>query len=80
MNKEKRTANLWMQSIDSSPARSDRRGFRERRSEVPDDATAGEKIVLVALARVHIQLRHARPKLSTFTAQSEVLVSLDIES
>ena len=47
---------------------------------MPDDALAGEKIVLVALARVHIQLRHARPKLSTFTAQSEVLVDLDIES
>ena len=44
------------------------------------DAAAGEKIVLAALARVHIQWGHTRPELSTFTAQSEVPVDLHIES
>jgi len=50
------------------------------RSEVPDDAAAGEKIVLAALARIHIQLRHARPELSSFTAQAEVPEDPHIES
>ena len=49
-------------------------------SEVPDDAAAGEKIVLAALARSHIQLRHARPELSSFTAQAEVPEDPHIES
>ena len=50
------------------------------RLEVPDDPTADEKIVLVALARINIQLRHARPELSSFTAQAEVPEDPHIES
>ena len=50
------------------------------RSEVPDDAAAGENIVLAALACVHIQLRHTRPEVSTFTAQAEVPEDPHIES
>ena len=49
-------------------------------SEVPDDAAAGEKIVLAALPRSHIQLRHARGELSSFTAQAEVPEDPHIES
>src|SRR5580700_12116488 len=50
------------------------------RLEVPDDPAAGEKIVLVAPARINIQLRHARPELSSFTAQAEVPEDPHIES
>jgi len=50
------------------------------RSEVPDNAEAGENIVLAALARVHIELRHTRPEVSTFTAQAESMEDLHIES
>src|ERR1700722_18357959 len=50
------------------------------RLEVPDDAAAGEKIVLAALARIYIQLRHARPELSSFTAQAEVPEDPHVES
>ena len=49
-------------------------------SEVPDDAAAGENIVLAALACGHIQLRHTRPEVSTFTAQAEVPEDPHIES
>jgi len=49
-------------------------------SEVPDDAAAGENIVLAALACVHIQLRYTRPEVSTFTAEAEVPREPHIES
>ena len=49
------------------------------RSEVPDDASASENIVLAALARIHIELRHARPEVSAFAAQAEVPKDLYIE-
>ena len=52
-------------------------GFR---SEVPDNAEAGENIVLAALARVHIELGNTRPEVSTFTAQAESVEDLHIES
>jgi hypothetical protein len=38
------------------------------RSEMPDNAAAGENIVLTTFARVHIQLRHTRPEVSALTA------------
>ena len=41
------------------------------RSEVPDNAAAAENIVLAALAGIHIELRHTRPEVSSFTAQAE---------
>ena len=47
---------------------------------MPDNAKAGENIVLAALARVHIELRHPRPEVSTFTAQAESMEDLHIES
>ena len=47
---------------------------------MPDNAAASENIVLAALARIHIELRHTRPKVSTFTAQAEVPKDLHIES
>ena len=50
------------------------------RSEMPDNSTAGENIVLAALARFHTELRHARPEVSTFAAQAEVPKDLHIES
>jgi hypothetical protein len=50
------------------------------RLEVPDDPAADENIVLVALARINIQLRHTRPEVSSFTAQAEVPEDPHIES
>ena len=50
------------------------------RSEMPDNAAAGEDIVLAALARIHIELRHTRPEVSSFTAQAEPMEDLHIES
>jgi len=49
-------------------------------SEVPDNAATDENVVLATLARVHIQLRHTRPEVSSFTAQAEVPEELHIES
>src|ERR1035441_6876061 len=50
------------------------------RSEVPDNAAAAENIVLAALARIHIELRHARPEVSNFPAQAESPGDLHIKS
>ena len=50
------------------------------RSEVPDNAAAGENIVLPTLVRSHIELRHTRPEVSTFCAQAESMEDLHIES
>ena len=50
------------------------------RSEVPDNAAAAKDIVLAALARIHIELRHTRPEVSSFTAQAEPMEDLHIES
>ena len=41
------------------------------RSEMPDNSTAGENIVLAALARFQTELRHTRPEVSAFTAYAE---------
>ena len=41
------------------------------RSEMPDNSTAGENIVLAALARIQTELRHARPEVSAFAAYAE---------
>ena len=50
------------------------------RSEMPDNAAAGENIVLAAPTRVDNQLRHARPEVSAFAAQAEVPNDFHIES
>src|SRR5580700_2719918 len=50
------------------------------RSKVPDNAAASENIVLTGLACGHIQLRYARPEVSTFTAEAEVPEDLYIKS
>ena len=50
------------------------------RSEVPDNAATDENIVLAALARTRIELRHTRPEVSSLTAQAEVPEDLYIES
>ena len=47
---------------------------------MPDNAAAGENVVLAALARIHIELRHARPEVSAFATQAEVPKDLHIES
>ena len=52
---------------------------RHFRSEMPDNAAAGEDIVLAALARIQIELRHTRPEVSAFAAQAEVPKDLYIE-
>ena len=52
-------------------------GFR---SELPDNAATDENIVLAALARTRIELRHTRPEVSSLTAQAEVPEDLYIES
>src|ERR1035438_1684369 len=49
-------------------------------SEVPNKAAADENIVLAALSRVHIQIRHPRPEVSSLTPQTESTEDLHIES
>ena len=49
------------------------------RSEMPDNSTAGENIVLAALARIQTELRHARPEVSAFGAQAEAPENPHIE-
>src|ERR1039458_7991762 len=50
------------------------------RSEVPDNSAAGENIVLAALVRSHIELRHTRPEVASFPAQAESTEDLHIDS
>jgi hypothetical protein len=50
------------------------------RSEAPENATADEKIVLVILSRVYIQLRDPRPEVSSLTSQADIVKHLHIES
>jgi hypothetical protein len=39
---------------------------------MPDNPGASENIVLMVLARIHMELRHTRPEISPFSAQAEV--------
>jgi hypothetical protein len=39
---------------------------------MPDNSGASENIVLMVLARIHMELRHTRPEISPFSAQAEV--------
>ena len=48
--------------------------------KVPDNAAADENIVLAALAGGHIQVRHTRPEVASFTAHGESPGELHIES
>ena len=57
-----------------------RKWFSRDKSEMPHNAARNKYVVLATLARVNIELRHARPEISGRKTQAEAAKNFHVES